>query len=75
MLLELSYLFEGNKEVIQRTCSNYTFGLPMIFHMFHEKHPEGLKPLEKSGQVKDVVIRSYYNGEWRTLKSFSVRFK
>jgi len=75
MLLKLSYKYAGVEEKIETTCSNYTFGLPKVFSLFHKKHPEGMNTLKKAGIVTDVLIEAYYNDRWRVLSSFSYEFK
>lgn len=75
MLLKMSYKYNGNAESVEASCSNYTFGLPKVFYLFHERHPEGLKELQKNSIVTDVEIRSFSNGEWRILKTARISLK
>ena len=75
MQLKMMYKYNGKDEAIEVTCSNYTFGLPKLFYTFQQRHPEGLKQLEKDKVVTDVVIRSFYSGEWRTLQKATISFK
>lgn len=70
MLLKLSYLYENEAKAIECTCSNYTFGLPMLYARFKEQHSQSLNELVQAGLVKDVKINSFYNDQWHELSYF-----
>lgn len=73
MILKLTYKYKEEPMEIEIACANYTFGLPKLFYLFHEKHNAGLHGLSKEGVVTDVAINSFYGGRWRTLSSAVVR--
>lgn len=75
MLLKMTYKYNGNAESVEASCSNYTFGLPKVFYLFQERHPEGLKQLQRDRVVTDLEIESCSNGVWRTLEKATISYK
>lgn len=74
MRLKITYKYNGEPMELEIPCSNYTFGLPMLYIKFEEKHNASLDELIKNGTVTDNVILSFYNDQWRVLKSASLHF-
>lgn len=74
MLLKMTYNFKGMRDFVITKCSNYTFGLPVLFGKFAQKHSESWTALAKEGIITDVEIRSYSNTTWRTLEFAGVNY-
>lgn len=75
MILKMTYELNGTAENIEINCSNYTFGLPVLFGKFSEKHGKSYDELVKSGEASNVEISSFYNDEWHVLSRAYVKVK
>lgn len=74
MLLKMTYKFKEKHDFVIIKCSNYTFGLPILFGRFAQKHGENWYAFAKAGIVADVKIQAYYNETWRTLEFAGVNY-
>lgn len=74
MLLKMTYKINNKFDFVIIKCSNYTFGLPVLFGKFAKKHGETLQVLTKAGIVTDIQVQSYYNCAWRTLVFAGVNY-
>lgn len=72
MILKMTYSFNGVSDSVEINCSNYTFGLPVLFGKFKEKHGECYQDLGERGMVTGIRIHSYYNDKWRELESAGI---
>lgn len=75
MLLKLSYCYRGEPMEVEHMAVNYTFGFPMLYFKFKEKHGASLEELQKQGLVTEAKTFVYKNDRWITVEFAGFRFR